>query len=64
MNGRKEIEIANLMWEILEENMPTDCKDIIYELRKRFFKDVRDMGFKDAVKKWVRDEDEVDIIIS
>jgi len=61
---QQELELVNLIWELIEENVPVDCQEIIQELRKKFYKDLRDLGIKETLKKWIKeDEDEIDVII-
>ena len=56
---------AKIIWDIIEDSVPVDCKDIIHELKKQFLKDVRDLGLKGALKKWTKkDEDEIDLLFS
>ena len=62
---QNELELVNFVWEVIEENVPIDCQETIYKLRKKFYKDLRDLGIKEALKKWIKkDEDKIEIIIS
>jgi len=61
---QQELELVNLIWELIEENVPVDCQETIHELRKKFYKDLRDLGIKETLKKWIKeDEDQIDVII-
>jgi len=63
--SQEELKLINLIWEIIEENVPVDCQEIIEELRKKFYKDLRNLGIEETLKKWAKhDEDEIEVIIS
>ncbi|BFH74121.1 hypothetical protein SJAV_20650 [Sulfurisphaera javensis] len=64
MESQKEIDLVELAFEVIEENVPIDCEDVIREIRRKFFKDVRDLGFEEALKKWSKSEDDVEVILS
>jgi len=58
------VEEVKLIWDIIEDNVPVDCKDIIRELKLEFLRDVRDLGLKEALKKWAKkNEDEIDVLL-
>ena len=62
---QQELELISLIWEVIEENVPIDCQETIQELRKKFYKDLRDLGIKETLKKWIKEnESQVDVIIS
>lgn len=58
------MEIITILFQLLEDNVPVDCKDIIEDLKRNFLRDVRDLGLIETLKKWTKNEDDVEIIFS
>ncbi|MBB5252733.1 hypothetical protein [Sulfurisphaera ohwakuensis] len=64
MDTKEKTDLINMMFQVIEENVPIDCEDLIADLRKKFMKDVRDLGFEGALRKWLKNDNDVEIITS
>ncbi|QIW24024.1 hypothetical protein EWF20_07600 [Sulfolobus sp. S-194] len=64
MDTQEKTDLINIVFQVIEENVPIDCEDLIADLRKKFMKDVRDLGLEKALQKWLKSDNDVEIITS
>lgn len=64
MNTREKTDLINIVFQLIEENIPIDCEDIIRDLRKKFMRDLRDLGLEGALQKWLKSDNDIEIITS
>ncbi|BFI74333.1 hypothetical protein [Sulfurisphaera ohwakuensis] len=64
MDTKEKTNLINIVFQVIEENVPIDCEDLIADLRKKFMKDVRDLGLEGALQKWLNSDNDVEIITS
>ncbi|QGA68723.1 hypothetical protein [Sulfolobus sp. E11-6] len=64
IDEEEELKLIKQIFLIIKENVPDDCRDlVINRLMDRLMNDIKDFGVKEAVKKWLVEEDEEVIII-
>ncbi|QGA53615.1 hypothetical protein GFS03_02900 [Sulfolobus sp. E5-1-F] len=64
IDEEEELKLIKQIFLIIKENVPDDCRDlVINRLMDRLMNDIKDLGVKEAVKKWLVEEDEEVIII-
>ncbi|QXJ34745.1 hypothetical protein [Saccharolobus shibatae] len=55
----EELRIIKQIFLIIKENIPDDCRDlVINRLMDRIMDDIKELGVKETMKKWLGDEDE------
>ncbi|MCH4815224.1 MAG: hypothetical protein QXY87_05875 [Saccharolobus sp.] len=55
----EELRIIKQIFLIIKENIPDDCRDlVINRLMDRIMNDIKELGVKETMKKWLGDEDE------
>ncbi|HII73949.1 hypothetical protein [Sulfurisphaera tokodaii] len=64
MDTKEKTNLINIVFQVIEENVPIDCEDLIADLRRKFMKDVRDLGLEGALQKWLNSDNDVEIITS
>lgn len=64
MDTKEKTNLINIVFQVIEENVPIDCEDLIADLRRKFMKDVRDLGLEGALQKWLNSDSDVEIITS
>ncbi|QXJ28395.1 hypothetical protein J5U23_01264 [Saccharolobus shibatae B12] len=55
----EELRIIKQIFLIIKENIPDDCRDlVINRLMDRIMDDIKELGVKETMKKWLGEEDE------
>ncbi|MCY0859940.1 MAG: hypothetical protein OWQ54_05860 [Sulfolobaceae archaeon] len=61
----QEEKIVKMVFSIVEDNIPEDCRWLVKEIEKRIMQDIRELGVEGALKKNYLDSDDekIDVII-
>ncbi|ACP34451.1 hypothetical protein YG5714_0271 [Sulfolobus islandicus Y.G.57.14] len=60
----EELKLIKQIFLIINENVPDDCRDlVINRLMNRLMDDIKELGVKETIKKWLGEEDEELIIV-
>jgi len=60
----EELKLIKQIFLIINENVPDDCRDlVINRLMNRLMDDIKELGVKETIKKWLGKEDEELIIV-
>ncbi|MFP3259714.1 MAG: hypothetical protein RXQ22_02265 [Sulfolobus sp.] len=62
MNDEK-IKLINIILEIVENNVPIDCEEEFYKLRRKLMREIRDLGLEKFTEKYAKEEEDDEVIL-
>ncbi|AKA72710.1 hypothetical protein SULI_01410 [Saccharolobus solfataricus] len=60
----EELKLIKQIFLVIKENVPDDCRDlVINRLVDKLMNDIKDLGVKETMKKWLGEEEDELILV-